>query len=189
MTDKILISNMNKRHPNVSGLARCTYIHTCVRTHACMDIQRQRDWQKKNNIPETIFWYLEELRTYESAWSSNSFFHTKNTFSCILHMSENTVIRVVLFRSCWNLQSNYFVYSLRYQNNNNIYYHVIGCDYRWVLGSWPDVLALLHFTVDYYTCTHRHTHTLTRGHTVVSTVTSSLPLLDSGFHQSTFPFL
>jgi hypothetical protein len=49
----------------------------------------------------------------------------------------------------------------------------------WTLcySSW------LNFTV------HCYTHTHARMHTLVSTVTSSLPLLTSGFQRRTFPFL
>jgi hypothetical protein len=75
------------------------------------------------------------------------------------------------------------------------YVHIAGClvtiDGFWIADigfiGLPDT-ARLHFTVRLHLHLHLHTHTHT--HILVSTVTSSLPLLGSGFQRWTFfPFL
>jgi hypothetical protein len=68
--------------------------------------------------------------------------------------------------------------------------YVIDCDYRRVWDSWLDLLHALmkHVTTFYRWLLHTHTHTHTHTHKLVSTITSSLPLLGR-VPKRTFPFL
>jgi hypothetical protein len=61
-------------------------------------------------------------------------------------------------------------------------------DYRRVSVWWSDLFDILIQQVIYFTV-HCYTHTHTHTHTSVSTVTSSLPLLGSGFQRRNLLFL
>jgi hypothetical protein len=63
-----------------------------------------------------------------------------------------------------------------------IYCHVTESDYRRILDCEPDFI--IHFDI-----ARDYTSEFTITHTLLSTATSSLPLLDSGFQQWMFSFL
>jgi hypothetical protein len=97
--------------------------------------------------------------------------HRDVTFYLTYHHAPN-IIKNISFPLHIQISGlNYYIFT------------ILECDYRRVLDWWSDLLDCLIQRVTTLYSTLLHTHSL------VSTVTSSLPLLGSSFQRRTFVFL